>query len=123
MLGSQPRTLTELALLQGVSLPTMSNSISTLEQRGWVKRSSPARDRRVVLIEITPNGKATVERVGRAAEVHLADMLATLDAPSRRRLQAGLGVLRQVFEAPPPTSLKASRARRRTPAATSASNS
>src|SRR5213083_2698957 len=56
VLGDQPRTLTELALLQGVSLPTMSNSISTLVQRGWVKRSSPARDRRVVLIEATPLG-------------------------------------------------------------------
>src|SRR5215218_6724853 len=63
ILGNQPRTLTELALLQGVSLPTMSNSISTLVQRGWVKRSSPARDRRVVLIEVTPVGTATVERV------------------------------------------------------------
>ena len=97
MLGDQPRTLTELALLQGVSLPTMSNSISTLVERGWVKRSSPARDRRIVLIEVTPLGKATVERVGQAAETHLAEMLAVLDTVSRRRLQAGLGVLWDVF--------------------------
>src|SRR3954470_4197676 len=61
VLGDQPRTLTELALLQGVRLPTMSNSISTLVQRGWVKRRSPARDRRVVLIEVTPLGRSTVE--------------------------------------------------------------
>jgi DNA-binding MarR family transcriptional regulator len=97
VLGGQPRTLTELALMQGVSLPTMSNSVSTLVQRGWVKRSSPAKDRRVVLIEVTPLGRTTVERVGRAAEAHLAEMLIALDQPSRRRLQAGLGVLRQVF--------------------------
>jgi len=113
MLGNQPRTLTELALLQGVSLPTMSNSISTLVQRGWVKRTSPARDRRVVLIEVTPLGRTTLERVGKAAEGHLAQMLAGLDPPSRRRLQAGLGVLRQVFaETPPATALRAARAPR-----------
>src|SRR3954451_2593932 len=94
MLGNQPRTLTELALLQGVSLPTMSNSVSTLVQRGWVKRSSPARDRRVVLIEVTPLGKATVERVGKAAEAHLSDMLANVPPAARCRLKAGLGVLR-----------------------------
>lgn len=124
VLGDQPRTLTELALLQGVSLPPMSNSISTLEQRGWVKRSSPAKDRRVVLIEITPVGKATVERVGRAAESHLGDRLAALDGPSRRKLQGGLAVLRQVFDAPPPSPLQAARAtRRRTPARPVASNS
>ena len=106
ILGSQPRTLSELALLQGVSLPTMSNSVSTLVQRGWVKRSSPARDRRVVLIEVTPLGKATVERVGKAAEAHLAEMLAVLDPAARRRLQAGLGVFRLVFADTPPVAPK-----------------
>jgi DNA-binding MarR family transcriptional regulator len=122
ILLAQPRTLTELALIQGVSLPTMSNSISTLVQRGWVKRSSPARDRRVVLIEVTPLGKATVERVGRAAEAHLGDMLSALDQPSRRRLQAGLGVLRRVFADAPSTPLRAARARSRTTSRSPASN-
>ena len=122
MLGEQPRTLTELALLQGVSLPTMSNSISTLEQRGWVKRSSPARDRRVVLIEATPLGMATVERVGKAAEAHLGDRLAGLDGASRRRLQAGLGVLRQVFDAPPAARAADRTIRRRTTARSQPSN-
>jgi DNA-binding MarR family transcriptional regulator len=112
MLGHQPRTLTELALLQGVSLPTMSNSISTLVHRGWVKRTSPARDRRVVLIEVTPQGRATLERVGRAAEAHLAELLTTLDPAARRRLQAGLGVLRLVFtDAPVVKTSRAARVR------------
>jgi DNA-binding MarR family transcriptional regulator len=105
MLSAQPRTLTELAGLQGVSLPTMSNSISAMVQRGWVRRMAPAKDRRVVIIEVTPTGKAAVERVGRAAEAHLADMLVPLDMASRRQLQAGLGVLRRTFsEAPCPSS-------------------
>jgi DNA-binding MarR family transcriptional regulator len=112
ILGHQPRTLTELALLQGVSLPTMSNSISTLVQHGWVKRGSPARDRRVVLLEVTPHGRATLERVSRAAEGHLAELLAMLDPAARRRLQAGLGVLRRVFtDAPPVKTARAPRVR------------
>ena len=41
MLSAQPRTLTELAALQGVSLPTMSNSISAMVERGWVRRTAP----------------------------------------------------------------------------------
>src|SRR5882724_2701855 len=65
MLSAQSRTLTELAGLQGVSLPTMSNSISAMAERAWVRRTSPTTDRRVVVIEITPNGKAALERVGR----------------------------------------------------------
>src|ERR1044071_9965114 len=67
---TQPRTLSELAALQGVSLTTMSNSIRAMVQRGWVRRTSPVKDRRVVIIEVTPMGKAAMERVGRAAEGH-----------------------------------------------------
>jgi DNA-binding MarR family transcriptional regulator len=96
-LANQPRTLTELASLQGVSLPTMSNSISTLVQRGWVQRSSPAGDRRVVVVQVTPLGTATVARVSKAAEAHLAELLAAVDEPSRGKLRAGLDVLRRVF--------------------------
>jgi DNA-binding MarR family transcriptional regulator len=101
MLSAQPRTLSELAALQGVSLPTMSNSISAMAQRGWVRRTFPPKDRRVVIIEVTPTGKGALERVGRAAEAHLALMLGPLDAASRRRLQAGLGVLRRIFSDAP----------------------
>jgi DNA-binding MarR family transcriptional regulator len=101
ILRRQPRTLTELAAIQGVSLPTMSNSVATLVQRGWVKRSSPPRDRRVVLLRVTPLGRATVERVGRVVEAHLALMLTDLDEASRRRLQDGLAVLRRAFAGEP----------------------
>jgi DNA-binding MarR family transcriptional regulator len=98
MLKAQPRTLTELAVLQGVSLPTISNSISAMEHRGWVRRSSPARDRRVVIVDVTPTGQAALERVGKAAETHLAELLLPLDPASRRRLKVGLSVLHKIFD-------------------------
>jgi DNA-binding MarR family transcriptional regulator len=100
LLSMRPRMLTELAALQGVSLPTMSNSISAMVDRGWVRRTSPATptaDRRVVMIEVTATGRGALERVSRCAEAHLADVLAPLDLPARKRLQSGLGVLRKVF--------------------------
>ena len=97
VLSARPRMLSDLASLQGVSLPTMSNSISAMVDRGWVRRAAPTSDRRVVMIEVTANGRAALARVGRCAEAHLADVLAPVDVPARRRLQAGLGVLRKVF--------------------------
>jgi DNA-binding MarR family transcriptional regulator len=103
-LAVQPRTLTELAHLQGVSLPTMSNSMSALAQRGWVRRTTRPDDRRVVIVEVTAAGRSAIDRVGRCAETHLAAALSRIDGGSRRRLQAGLAVLRQVFgEAVPAT--------------------
>ena len=97
MLSLQPRTLTELAALQGVSLPTMSNSISAMVQRGWVRRTAPTRDRRVVIIEVTPAGKAAVERVGRGAESHLAKCWRRSIGRRASACRPGLGVLRTVF--------------------------
>jgi DNA-binding MarR family transcriptional regulator len=101
LLCSQPRTLSELAELQGVSLPTMSNSISAMEQRGWVRRTAPVRDRRVVIVDVTPTGRAALDRVGKCAEGHLAQRLAALTPEAGRRLRSGLGVLRVAFAAGP----------------------
>ena len=112
MLAQRPRSLTELAALQGVSLPTMSSSISAMVDRGWVRRMAPDGDRRVVMVDVTPSGRAALERVGRAAEGHLADVLAPLDAPSRRRLHGGLAVLRKVFTPPAPSPAERKRNRR-----------
>jgi len=97
MLAERPRILTELASLQGVSLPTMSSSISTMVERGWVRRTAPGEDRRAVMIEVTTPGRAALDRVARCAETHLAEVLAPLDVTARRRLQRGLGELHKVF--------------------------
>jgi DNA-binding MarR family transcriptional regulator len=104
ILSERSRMLTELASIQGVSLPTMSNSISAMVDRGWVRRTAPGTDRRVVIIEVTTTGRAALERVARAAEAHIAEVLAHLDGPSRRRLHGGLGVLRKVFAGKAPAA-------------------
>jgi DNA-binding MarR family transcriptional regulator len=101
MLSEHPRTLSELAAFRGVSLPSMSSSVTTLVGRGWVRRTAPQADRRVVMLEMTAGGRAALDRVARCAERHLAEVLAPLDGPAGRRLQAGLGVMRDVFTAPP----------------------
>src|SRR5207245_9055690 len=99
VLSLRPRMLTDLASLQGVSLPTMSNSISSMVERGWVRRAAPEGDRRVVMIEVTATGRAALERVSRCAEVHLAEGLAPLDMPARRRPQGGPGLPRTLLPA------------------------
>ncbi len=99
VLAAQPRplTLTELAAMQGVSLPTMSNSVTALVGRGWVRRTVGSDDRRQARIEVTARGRDTVGRVGRSAEAHLSERLAGLDDGARQRLKDGLQVLLTVF--------------------------
>jgi DNA-binding MarR family transcriptional regulator len=113
ILSERPRMLSDLASIQGVSLPTMSSSISAMVERGWVRRGATGEDRRVAMIEVTATGRAALERVARSAEVHLAEVLAPLDVMSRRRLQGGLGVLRKVFTAAPADAAARKRNRQR----------
>jgi DNA-binding MarR family transcriptional regulator len=101
LLNEHPRTLTEMAAMRGVSLPSMSNSVATLVHRGWIRRIPPATDRRVAMLEVTAGGRAALDRVARSAESRIADALAPLEPLARRRLQIGLNVLRKVFANPP----------------------
>jgi DNA-binding MarR family transcriptional regulator len=116
VLARQPSTVSALAQGHGVSLPTMSNSVSALIKRGWARRTPSPDDRRVLIVEATPAGRAMVARVGRAAQQHLAEQLAHLDRASARRLREGLAVLRAVFGAAP-CGPRAASARNGTPRA------
>lgn len=101
LLNERPRTLSELAAFRGVSLPSMSSSVTTLVGRGWIRRVTPGADRRVVMLEVTPGGRAALDRVAKAAEHHIAVVLSPLGEPARRRLQSGLNVMREAFATPP----------------------
>jgi len=74
---SQP-ALTALAVIDGadarltpsqvsdrvlVASATMTATLDLLERRGWIRRVANPHDRRSVLIEITPEGRAVVDQV------------------------------------------------------------
>jgi MarR family transcriptional regulator, organic hydroperoxide resistance regulator len=98
MLSRRAWTLTELAETQSVSLPTMSNTISTLEVRGWVTRTRSDEDRRVVLIEVTPEGRAIIEKVFQRAQDRFALLLANVTENELETLTQGLQILHSLFE-------------------------
>jgi DNA-binding MarR family transcriptional regulator len=100
MLNHRSFTLSELADHQAVSLPTMSNSITILEDRGWVSRVRSDFDRRKVLIELSPAGHDVLDQVQRQAEQRVAEHLLRLTDLERQTLLAGLSVLRSAFASP-----------------------
>lgn len=97
MLAGQPRSLTDLADAQSVSLATMSRSVSVLVQRGWVERRKDNTDRRRLILEIAPDGEAVLQEVHTAAEGQLYLLLAALDEEQCSTLIQGLDVLNDVF--------------------------
>src|SRR3984957_13084026 len=54
---SGPRRLTDLAVAEGVTQPSMSAIVSQLERLGLVERQSDAQDGRVVRVAITSAGR------------------------------------------------------------------
>jgi DNA-binding MarR family transcriptional regulator len=97
LLTQRPRNLSELAELQAVSLPTMSNTISKMAQAGWVTRTRASHDRRVLLIEITPAGEAILSKMGGYIIDKVAQILDPLSAEELDTLRAGLAILRRAF--------------------------
>ena len=98
MLAQCPCNLSELARLQGVSLPTMSDSITLLVDRGLAQRGPDARDRRIVIVELTVTGRQALDEMQSLMEQRMAELLAGLSSDQLRKLAAGLEILHQVIE-------------------------
>jgi DNA-binding MarR family transcriptional regulator len=96
-LAEGPHNLTELAERHAVSLPTMSSSISTLEERGLVTRARDADDRRVVFVELTPDGRAVLEKFMCSVVGQVGELLAPLSNTEREQLLVGLSILSGCF--------------------------
>jgi DNA-binding MarR family transcriptional regulator len=97
MLTEGPHSLSELAEKHYVTLPTMSKTITTLSEHGFVRRSQSEADRRRLVIELTAAGNALLQRVTEEVVDHLASVLGELPAAERRKLVEGLTVLRSAF--------------------------
>lgn len=97
ILSQRDCSLGELAEVVSVSPPTMSNTVSTLESRDWVRRRRSEQDRRVVLVSLTPEGRSVLGRAQDYMVQRIADALAPLDHGELERLAAGLEILRDVF--------------------------
>ena len=95
-----PCILSDLAEQQAVSPPTMSNTVSTLVERGWVQRQRDAHDRRKVWLTLTPGGLQILDTMRQQAEIRVNQILISLSHAERHTLAEGLTVLRQVFIVP-----------------------
>ena len=97
-LADMPLSLTELAAHQVVRLPTMSKSVGLLVGRGWVSRTIPAQNRRQTILALTGEGRRVLEKMGRHAERHASELLSSLTAAERQRIQGGLEILIRELE-------------------------
>lgn len=88
-----PRTLTQLAEIEQVSLPAISRSSKALENAGLVKRERDAADRRQVWLHPTARGRKLMEAGRRRRLQHIAADLRGLQSRQLAQLQRAADVL------------------------------
>ncbi|MDK8451537.1 MarR family winged helix-turn-helix transcriptional regulator [Corynebacterium mastitidis] len=70
--------ISHLAKEEGIRMPTASNALHQLEQRGMVERIRDTQDRRGVRVRLTELGLTELERVGEERTKNLTGMLKQL---------------------------------------------
>jgi DNA-binding MarR family transcriptional regulator len=96
-----PRTIGELAGLEGVTPPTMTRLVAAMVADGLVDRLDDPADRRVVRIQASATGR-TLLLAGRNRRVAtLAAMIKPLTPKERRRLDAAASLLESILTTRP----------------------
>jgi DNA-binding MarR family transcriptional regulator len=101
--------ISDLAILDHCSQPTMTMQVRRLEDAGLVTRTTDPNDARAVLIRITPQGVKTLSRARADRAAVIDPHLERLDAGDQQTLAAAVLVLRRLLEnaAPPSKSAAA----------------
>ena len=73
-----PLRIGDLAEREGVSAPTATRLVASLEERGLVARETDVADRRSSYVSVTPAGTEQLEWARRVRTAKLAQRLATL---------------------------------------------
>lgn len=98
------RSPTVLARERKLTSGTMTVLVDQLEARGLVERHDAPRDRRAILVRLTPAGKALVEEAHESYLAEERELLAPLDDGERVQI---IGLLRKLVRAldPEPSAL------------------
>jgi DNA-binding MarR family transcriptional regulator len=96
-----PLTPSELADRERIKRPTATRLIGTLEDGGYVTRTSDPSDRRSSLIAVTPEGRDLMRTLRTRKDAYLAQRLRKLSAEERETLDRAADLLERLLEEDP----------------------
>ena len=91
-------TLGELAQAEQVQPPTMTRVVAAMQAAGLIVRHGDEGDRRVSRVELTSEGRLTLERSKSLKNAYLARQIATLTPIERSRAVDLAALLEQLVE-------------------------
>jgi DNA-binding MarR family transcriptional regulator len=86
LVKSEPLRLNDLAQQMGTSAPTASRAVDALDELGLVERRPDPTDRRAITIELTPEGRKSVEERKARVDAAFRPATAALSAAEREQL-------------------------------------
>jgi DNA-binding MarR family transcriptional regulator len=101
-LGSVSRlgspTLGELATVEQVQPPTMTRIVASLQESGMVTRITDVSDRRSARVQVTPDGRRTLERIRTLKNAFLSRRLGELGPDQQGGAAALVALLEHLVE-------------------------
>ncbi|MFT4165382.1 MAG: MarR family transcriptional regulator [Microlunatus sp.] len=94
---SGPCRISDLAIQERSSQPTITNHVKRLEAAGLVERSTDPSDARAWLIELSPLGLQRLTELRRQVGTNVEPLLANLNVRDRRALRNGLEVMQRLI--------------------------
>lgn len=96
-IGLAPKTNAALADWMGVTAPTMSRMVSSLQRKKLVQRKCDKKDRRQQYLTLTNLGKKETERARELVRTQLAEILKNHSSLKKESMAEGLRILREIF--------------------------
>jgi DNA-binding MarR family transcriptional regulator len=93
-----PRRLTDLAVTEEVTQPSMTSLVTQLEGLGLAERRRDRLDARVVLVAITRAGRQHIRKRRRAGAEALTELIDKLDEHDAAELSAALPALQRLVD-------------------------
>lgn len=93
-----PRRITELAATEALAQPTVTQLVDKLEGRGLVTRGRSGEDGRVVLVEISPQGREELEQLRVEIRADMREALADLPDTDLTELAHASEILGSLIE-------------------------
>lgn len=97
-LAERPRRITELSARERVTQPGITILVNRLAERGWVERRSHPEDGRVVMVELTAEGRKVHERLRAEYRALLHEEMATLPDADVQTLARAVEILDHLIE-------------------------
>jgi DNA-binding MarR family transcriptional regulator len=95
---SGPRRITDLAVAEGVTQPSMTAVVTQLQHLGLAERRRDPDDGRVVLVAITTGGRRHLSATRRASASVFTALIDELPEQDAARLSAAAPALRRLLE-------------------------